>query len=159
MPEPRWLSIEDQVVWRHYLRASQEVREALDRDLMAAHKLSLNEYEVMVVLSEQPTHSARMSLLAEELVNSRSRLTHTIGRMERRGLVERTSCAEDGRGVLCRLTDEGYDVLKAAAPDHVESVRRHIFDKLTAEEVDWVGRIFAKLGEARPGLDAGDLSD
>lgn len=145
--DTRWLPREHQVVWRHYLRASQEIREELERDLMASHKLSLNEYEVMVVLSEQPEHAARMSQLADELVNSRSRLTHTIGRMERRGLVVRSACSEDGRGVLCRLTDAGYRELQVAAPDHVESVRRHIFDKLTEEEVAWVGRIFSKLGD------------
>lgn len=146
--QPRWLSQEDQAVWRNYLRATMEVREALERDLMDGHGLSLNEYEVMVVLSESPDHTARMSTLAGDLVNSRSRLTHTVSRMERRGLVARSSCADDGRGVNCRLTTAGYAVLQAAAPLHVESVRTHIFDRLTRSETDALGRILAKLGDA-----------
>nr|NLD40375.1 MarR family transcriptional regulator [Actinomycetales bacterium] len=126
-----------------------EVNEALDRDLVQTHGLSLNEYEVMVVLSEQPERRIRMSALAEEIVNSRSRLTHTIRRMERRGLVSREACADDGRGVNCILTDEGYAVLERAAPDHVDSVRRNIFDNITAAEARSLGAILGKLGESR----------
>ncbi len=137
--EPRWLSLEDQVIWRNYLRATMEVRDALERDLLTSHNLSLNEYEV-------PDHTVRMSVLADDLVNSRSRLTHTVSRMERRGLVRRSSCAEDGRGVNCHLTEAGYALLVEAAPTHVESVRRQIFDRLTREEIDALGRIMAKLG-------------
>ncbi|MGM0385241.1 MAG: MarR family winged helix-turn-helix transcriptional regulator [Actinomycetota bacterium] len=145
--EPRWLSAKDQAVWRHYLRATMEVREALERDLMDSFGLSLNEYEVMVVLSEQPDHTARMSTLADDLVNSRSRLTHTVNRMERRGLVSRSSCKDDGRGVNCRLTETGYALLETAAPLHVESVRQHIFDRLTPSEIETFGRMLAKLGD------------
>ncbi|HZL81730.1 MAG TPA: MarR family transcriptional regulator [Demequina sp.] len=145
--EARWLSLEDQAIWRQYLRATLEVRESLERDLLLEFGLSLNEYEVMVVLSESPDHTTRMSTLAEDLVNSRSRLTHTVHRMEKRGLVERTSCSDDRRGVNCRLTDSGYAVLESTAPSHVESVRRNIFDRLSREEIDALGRIMAKLGD------------
>lgn len=146
----RWLSTEDQVVWRNYLRATMEINDALDRELIDAHGLSLNEYEVMVVLSEQEDHTIRMSHLAEQLVNSRSRLTHTVRRMEQRGLVKRSACTHDGRGVNCTLTAEGYEVLKQAAPSHVESVRRTIFDRLTPEEIRQFGAILAKLGDSAP---------
>lgn len=145
----RWLAESDQMVWRDYLRATMEVREGLERDLISESSLSLNEYEVLVVLSEQPDHRIRMASLAEELVNSRSRLSHTVQRMEKRGLVVRQSCSQDGRGVYCRLTDEGFELLKAAAPHHVESVRRHIFDRLTPEDVDDLGRVLAKLGDLK----------
>lgn len=124
-----------------------EIADALDRDLVSTHALSLNEYEVMVVLSEQPDRTIRMSALAEELVNSRSRLTHTVRRMEKRGLVERAACENDGRGVNCILTPHGYAVLERAAPDHVESVRRQIFDRLSDGEVRQFGQILAKLGD------------
>lgn len=144
---PRWLSQEDQAVWRHYLRATMEVRESLERDLLSSFGLSLNEYEVMVVLSESPGHTTRMSTLADDLVNSRSRLTHTVNRMERRGLVRRTSCPDDRRGVNCRLTAEGYALLGEAAPVHVESVRVNIFDRLSREEVAAFGSILTKLGD------------
>jgi len=145
----RWLSEEDQRVWRQYLRATMEINDALDRDLAQSHGLSMNEYEVMVVLSEAPERTVRMSVLAEELVNSRSRLTHTVRRMESRGLVRREACSDDGRGVNCVLTQEGFDLLEKAAPDHVECVRRNIFDNLSATEIRHLGDILAKLGERR----------
>ena len=142
----RWLSEKDQKVWRTYLRATQEVQTKLDKDL-ADSGLSLNEYEVLVVLSEQPDRTIRMSALAEDLVNSRSRLTHTVTRMERRGLVVRSTCADDRRGVNCRLTDAGYELLRTAAPLHVESVRQQIFDRLSRAEIESLGAIMAKLGD------------
>lgn len=140
------LSQSDRMVWRHYLRATMAIAEALEKQLGDDHGLSLNEYEVMVVLSEQPGHTIRMSELAEELVNSRSRLTHTIRRMEQRGLVERTQCKQDGRGVNCTLTLAGELALNKAAPDHQDAVRQNIFDRLSLEELDQFGKILAKLG-------------
>lgn len=146
-PAPRWLSVDDQIVWRDYLRATMEIGDGLDKDLARTHGLSMNEYEVLVVLSEQPSRSIRMSTLADQLANSRSRLTHTVRRMEQRGLVAREASQDDGRGVNCTLTDKGFEVLAEAAPDHVESVRRHIFDKLTRTEARQLGAILAKLGD------------
>lgn len=140
----RWLSEKDQKVWRTYLRATQEVQTKLDKDL-ADSGLSLNEYEVLVVLSEQPDRTIRMSALAEDLVNSRSRLTHTVNRLERRGFVQREACANDGRGVNCLLTDEGFAFLADVAPIHVESVRTHIFDRLTPEQAATMGEILGQL--------------
>lgn len=136
------------------MRATTQVAEALDRDLLNDHGLSMNEYEVMVVLSESPDRTIRMSVLAAELVNSRSRLTHTIRRMEKRGLVVRSADKHDGRGVNATLTDEGFRVLQAAAPDHVESVRRHIIDRLTDDELRQLGTVMSKLGDTQDALGA-----
>lgn len=144
-PILRQLSDEDQAIWRQYLQVTAQVAEALDRDLTAGHGLSLNEFEIMVILAQEPQNSIRMSSLAEQLVNSRSRLTHTVGRMERRGLVQRTACEHDGRGVNCALTPRGRELLAAAAPCHTESAHRNIFDKLTAEEIRQLGEILSRL--------------
>jgi len=89
-----------------------------------------------------------MSQLAAEVVNSRSRLTHTVRRMEARGLVERQSCLDDGRGVNCVLTREGFDRLEEAAPGHVEAVRAHLVDRLDDEQFRALGDLMAKIGEA-----------
>src|SRR5690625_128010 len=91
----------------------------------------MNEYEILVRLSEAPERRVRMSVLAEHLVHSRSRLTHTIARMQRQGWVDRAPCAEDGRGVEAVLTDRGYETIVVAAPGHVASVRRHVVGGVT----------------------------
>jgi DNA-binding MarR family transcriptional regulator len=88
-----------------------------------------------------------MSELAEHLVHSRSRLTHTAHRMEARGLIRREACPSDRRGILAVLTDEGFAVLEAAAPVHVTGVREHLFDQLAPEEVVVLGRAMAKVSE------------
>src|SRR5450756_1393093 len=73
----RWLTDVQQVQWRAYLDASVRLMNALGRQLEQDSDLSLSEYEVLVQLSESPSRTMRMSQLAAEVVNSRSRLTHT----------------------------------------------------------------------------------
>lgn len=135
----RWLSVEQQRHWRAYLDGSARLTEALGRALDADAGLSLPEYEVMVRLSEVPGRVLRMSALADSLAHSRSRLTHTVARMEKAGLVERQTCAADGRGVNCRLTDVGYARLEAAAPGHVTAVRAHLVDVLDDDQLRALG--------------------
>jgi DNA-binding MarR family transcriptional regulator len=144
----RWLDEADQQVWRDYLAASQQLWDRLDDELEAGAGMPLSEYEILVRLSEAPDRSLRMSQLAEKVVHSRSRLTHTVARMERRGLVSRRPCEEDGRGVLAELTDDGFAALEKAAPVHVQSVRRHMFDPLTGEEIEVLGRAMRKIAES-----------
>ncbi|MEJ7707684.1 MAG: MarR family transcriptional regulator [Nocardioidaceae bacterium] len=82
--------------------------ERLDRDLREGHGLSLPEYEILVRLSEAPEHRLRMAELADSVKNSRSRITHAVTRLEKAGLVGRSQCTSDGRGVFAILTDHGY---------------------------------------------------
>lgn len=131
-----WLTPSQQVIWRNYLTVSARLGEQLNADLRK-HGLDHNEYEVLVVLSEYPKNSARMSQLAQDTNQSRSRLTHTVNRMETEGLIYRTTAHDDGRGVLACLTRLGEQKLHEAAPDHVASVRRYLVDPISEE--DWAG--------------------
>jgi DNA-binding MarR family transcriptional regulator len=117
----------------------------LQRQAAEGSGMTLGEYEVLVQLSEAPDRQLRMSQLADRIVHSRSRLTHTVGRMERRGLVCREPCEKDGRGVLCHLTEEGFAVLVGAAPGHVEAVRSALFDSLDPEDVNTLGVAMEKV--------------
>jgi DNA-binding MarR family transcriptional regulator len=140
----RWLDTDEQRAWRAYVRATRLLDAAIQRDL-ACHGFSHDEYEILVNLSENPCHAVRMSELAERVVNSRSRLTHTVGRLESRGYVQREASPDDRRGVLCRMTDEGYAALEVAARSHVDGVRRNLLDQMTREE-------FLALGAALEGV-------
>ena len=137
----RWLTQEEQRLWRGWLAASMLLPERLNRDLMEQHGLTGTDYQVLVELSESPERRMRMSTLAEHTQLSRSRLSHQIDRMTAAGLVHRQECAQDGRGMFAVLTEHGWEAIVAAAPDHVESVRRHLVDRLTPEQ-------FAAFGEA-----------
>jgi DNA-binding MarR family transcriptional regulator len=119
--------------------------EELDRDLRERHDLSLVEYEVMVRLSESPQRALRMADLADSVQNSRSRMTHTIARMEREGLVVRRSCPSDRRGVLAVLTDSGHQKLVESAPDHVASVRAGLIDVVDADDLAVLGRALGEV--------------
>lgn len=151
-----WLDADQQRAWRAYLVGTTLLMDRLDRDLRAQHDLSLPEYEVLVRLSECEGHRLRMAVLADSLSHSRSRVTHTVTRLERAGLVERVSCASDGRGVEAVLTERGFALLQAAAPDHVRGVREYLVD-LAGDDFEAVGRVFNavtdRLVEANPAVD------
>ncbi len=138
----QWLDTEQQHAWRAYLVGTTLLMERLDRDLRASHDISLPEYEVLVRLSESPDHRVRMATLADSLSHSRSRVTHTVTRLERAGLVERVACASDGRGVEAVLTEKGWSLLQDAAPLHVRSVRDYFVDLVDEEDFAAVGRVF-----------------
>jgi len=144
----RWLTAEQQLHWRAYLDGTVRLTEALGRQLERDAELSLSEYEVLVRLSEAPDRTLRMSSLADELAHSRSRITHTIRRLEARGFVERRACAVDGRGVNCAMTALGFGRLEAAAPGHVEAVRTHLIDVLTDDQLRALGESMAAVREA-----------
>jgi len=147
---PRWLTVDEQSAWRAYRDGTFLLLRALARELEAGTGLSLHEYEVLVRLSEAPGRTLRMSELADDVTHSRSRLTHTIGRMEAAGLVVRVPCPQDARGVNCAMTPAGWERLVAAAPLHVTSVRAHLVDVLSRAQL-------AALGEAMGAVHARDV--
>ena len=132
----RWLDAGEQRAWRAWLFSAQLLMDRLDRELTHSTGISHAYYEILVALSEAPERMMRMSELADRCLSSRSRLSHAVSRLEERGWVRRQVCAEDGRGQLAVLTEEGFAALDAAAPVHVESVRTHLFDQLTPEQVE-----------------------
>jgi DNA-binding MarR family transcriptional regulator len=149
--EPRWLTDDEQTVWRDFLDVIRLLMERLNRQLVEESGMTLAEYEVLVRLSEADERRMRMSELADLVVNSRSRLTHTVRRLEERGWVVRQDCEEDRRGILCVLLPDGVAVLESAAPGHVEAVRSIIFDVLDAGDV---GRLGVAMRKMRSGLRA-----
>ena len=138
----QWLSKDEQRAWRTYLYVTSRLQESLGLALEQDPELNLSmpEYEILVRLSESEGRRLRMSELAGSVVNSRSRLTHTVTRLEKRGLVERVRCVEDGRGRFASLTKQGMRLLEKAAPIHVQSVRDSFLDQVGTEN-------FLKLGE------------
>jgi len=140
-----WLTEEQQRHWRAIITGIARLNEALGRQLERDSDLSTSEYEILVRLSESPDRTMRMAELADAVVHSRSRLTHTVNRLEKRGLVERRPCPEDRRGVNSAMTEEGFAVLEAAAPGHVREVRRQLVDVLTDDELRTLGAAMAKI--------------
>ncbi|MBO0827802.1 MAG: MarR family transcriptional regulator [Streptosporangiales bacterium] len=142
MEEPRWLDEDEQRIWRSYLLGHARLNELLDRDLREHHDLSLAEYEVLVRLSEAGDRSMRMAELAEFSNQSRSRLSHTVDRLARDGLVARNTCDDDRRGVWAILTDAGFRRLAEAACTHVRGVRAYFVDAVRGEDYRALGRAF-----------------
>ncbi|MBB1493765.1 MarR family transcriptional regulator [Propioniciclava sp. MC1595] len=135
----RWLSSGQQKVWRAWLDAVARIDSHLD-EVLRPFGLDLGEYEILVRLSEAPERRMRMSDLADAARQSRSRLTHTVARMEKKGLLNRAPCANDRRGVIAILTDEGFGLLETAAPAHVDSVREVLVDVVDPADFEALGR-------------------
>jgi DNA-binding MarR family transcriptional regulator len=140
--EPRWLSEDEQRSWRAYLHGARILEVALDADL-TAHGMSLSEYEIISMLSEAVDGRMRMSALADLVVQSRSRVTHTASRLEGRGLVVREPSTEDGRGVELVLTPAGRATIEELSRVHVESVRQHFVDLVEPDQLSVIGAAMA----------------
>src|SRR3954470_18221976 len=134
--EPRWLDADEQKAWRAGLYSSQLLQERLNAELQHDTGISHPYYEILVQLSETPGRMLRMSELADRCLSSRGRLSHAVSRLEERGWIRRQVCEEDARGQLAVLTDEGFAALEAAAPVHVTGVRTHLFDQLSAQQIE-----------------------
>lgn len=141
---PQWLTPVEMRAWRSVVHGTRHLFAVLDRDLKP-HGLSGDDYGVLVALSEAPDGRCRMAELADAAAESRSRLSHHIGRLESRGLVERTSCPEDRRGQFAVITPAGRDLLEATAPHHVASVREHFISQLSPDELATLGEVFARI--------------
>lgn len=126
----RWLTGSEQDLWRHLLASIRKINRGMEETLLACGDISVAEFSVLVSLSEAPEHTLRLRELCTELEWDRSRASHQITRMEKRGLVRKEKCAGDARGVEVVMTQSGRERLEAAVPEHVESVRRMVFDHL-----------------------------
>ena len=142
-----WLDHDEQHSWRAFIIGTQLLMDRLDRDLRLDHGVSLAEYEILVRLSESPGNRMRMALLADALCHSRSRVTHTVARMERAGLLARSQSSDDGRGVEALMSPAGQKVLTDAAPSHVEGVRRNLVDVASGEDFAALGRVMNEVAD------------
>jgi DNA-binding MarR family transcriptional regulator len=140
----RWLDTDQQRIWRTWLLGVARIDSVLG-EWLRPHNLDLAEYEILVVLSEAEDRQMRMSDLALLVHQSRSRLTHTVSRLEAEGLVSRERTCSDGRGVYATLTAKGFAKLVEAAPRHVESVRKIFIDAVTPEDFEAIGRAMAAV--------------
>lgn len=144
MDEPAWLTPSELEAWRLFSAVVHMLPQQLEQSL-EPHGVSLFEYQVMAGLSDAPGLALPMSRLAEWSNGSLSRLSHVVSRMQRRGLVERSQCPNDGRVTLVTLTEEGHALMVRAAPDHVASVRAALVDRLDADEVDHLATMCRKV--------------
>jgi len=140
----RWLSAAEQDAWRAYIRLAKMLMRQLDRDLHP-FGLSTNDYEILVELSEAPGHQLRMTELADRTAQSRSRLSHQVTRMEAKGLVRRDACEGDKRGTFAVITPRGLTMMERVAPSHVDSVRRHFVDQLSAAQLQTLAATYLPL--------------
>lgn len=140
-----WLSDTEQRTWRRWLALNAQLPALLHRELQRDSELSLPDFDVLVQLTDDEHGRARIAQLAEALQWERSRLSHHVARMARRGLVEKEECLDDGRGSFVVLTADGRTAIERAAPAHVRTVRRAFFDVLTPDEVELLGAISEKV--------------
>ncbi|MGN9763432.1 MarR family winged helix-turn-helix transcriptional regulator [Streptomyces sp. SD31] len=153
--EPRWLTDDEQRVWRSYIDATTLLEDHLDRQLQRDAGMPHVYYGLLVKLAESPRRRLRMTELAMFAKITRSRLSHAVARLEKNGWVRREDCPDDKRGQFAVLTDAGMEVLRETAPGHVEAVRQAVFDRLTTEQQKALGEIMRIVAEGLQPSEAG----
>jgi DNA-binding MarR family transcriptional regulator len=133
--------------WSAFLRAHARIVRRLEAELEAEQDMALTDYDVLVQLARADERRLRMSELADRLMLSRSGATRLVDRLVAAGLVERVTCDDDRRGQWASLTDAGHERLRQASPTHLRGVGDHFLDRLSADELEGLGRILARLGE------------
>lgn len=131
----RWLDAGEQDAWWALLEVGSGLFDALSSDLRRIAELTLEDYEVLHLLSAAPDRRMRVGCLADQMLVSRTRLSQRLDRLGRRGLVRRERCPDDGRAINVILTDAGHELLVEIAPRHLESVRSHVFDHLDPGDI------------------------
>ena len=147
--QTRWLDDEEQELWRLLLGAVRKINRGMDETLKAGGEVSASEFAVLVALSEAPEQPLRLHELCTQLEWDRSRASHQVTRMEKRGLLYKEPDAVDARGINVCVTHVGIEHLRRAAPEHVESVRRMVFDHLQPEDVPALRRFFNGVLQAK----------
>ena len=145
MAKTRWLDEREQHLWRSYIRMNQELYARLEGLLASEGGISAADYAVLVPLSEEPTGVLRARDLGADIGWDRSRLSHHLARMEKRGMVVREECEEDARGLMVSLTPGGRRAIEDAAPSHAQAVQHHFFDLLSKKEVDTLTAVFDRV--------------
>ncbi len=149
--DTKWLSQEELAAWVRLAAVLELLPGVLDSQLRRDAGLTNFEYYVLAMLSEAPDRTLRMATLAAQTNSTLPRLSHVVRRLENRGLVERSPCPEDGRATNARLTPQGWRKVQDSAPGHVATVRRHVIDALTAEQIGQLtGITDALLGRLDP---------
>lgn len=143
---PRRLPTKEQLgVWRNYIETAEDLRSLLASRMQAESSLSLGDYQVLLALAEHEGDNLRSSELAGKVGWERSRLSHHLGRMEKRGLIRREECAHDNRGAHVVLTDTGNQAFRAGSRPHLQAVQELFVAALSPEQLTQLDRITAAL--------------
>lgn len=140
----RRMTSQELSTWRSLLDTTTELRRILGAEMQESG-LSPADYQVLLALREATGRSLRSSKLAASIDWERSRLSHHLARMERRGLIRREGCATDSRGAEVSLTDDGAQLFRNATAPHVKAVKKHFVDALTPEQLEALDRILRAL--------------
>ena len=146
MNDVRWLTPPELQLWQSFILAQHDLERLISADL-ASSGLSHADYAVLVALSGGDSHGIRVGRLRDWIGWESSRLAHQLRRMEKRGLVDRRPASDDGRGTVVTITDLGRERIVAAAPGHVETVRRHFIELMTPEQRDVLLEVFQRVNQ------------
>ncbi|WP_202870445.1 MarR family winged helix-turn-helix transcriptional regulator [Kribbella sp. VKM Ac-2571] len=144
----RWLDDAEMTAWLRLAAVLELLPGVLDSQLRRDAELTHYDYFVLAMLSEAPKRTLRMTALAQRTNATLPRLSHVVKRLEERGIVERFPCPEDARATNARLTAAGWKKIRATAPGHVETVRRHVIDVLTPEQITQLAEITGAILES-----------
>lgn len=142
----RHMSPDELFIWTRFLDAGRLLEEVLSTHVSRSHNMTHSDYEVLVRL-DGFGGQLRMTELADQVVSSAQKLTHTANRLERRGWIVRNAVAEDGRGLSAQLLEPGRAALAAASAEHAQLIKQFLHQQLSASEQKLIGVAMARIAE------------
>lgn len=145
-PKLRAMPTRDELrIWRNYIETAEALRTRLGARLQSESSLSSGDYAVLLALSEAENRTLRASALASVIDWQRSRLSHHLGRMEKRGLIQRSSCPDDVHGINVTMTDAGAAAFRTGSVHHLRAVKELFLDALTPPQLSYVQELTVTL--------------
>ncbi len=126
------------------LRAHAAATRSLSAGLLAEHGLSINDYEALLQLADNPAGLRRVDL-AEKLLLTASGVTRLLEGLEAAGLVAKRSCETDARVTYAVLTDDGLRRFEQAKASHVRAVRTLFGERLDDDELRTLADLLGRL--------------
>ncbi|MEH0934639.1 MarR family winged helix-turn-helix transcriptional regulator [Micromonospora psammae] len=141
-------------IWRDFIETAEVLKAEISTRLQSETSLSPGDYVVLLALTEAEGGRMRSSELAAVIGWERSRLSHHLGRMERRALISRQECVSDNRGAEIVLAPAGAEAFQGATVPHLRAIREIFVDALTPDQLTAAGELAASLrahlGSSRP---------
>jgi DNA-binding MarR family transcriptional regulator len=141
----RRMTASELAIWRALVDTTAKLRRILGVQLLQESGLSPADYQVLLALSEADGRRLRSSELAASIDWERSRLSHHLARMERRGLIRRDDCATDSRGAEVSITADGAGMFRGATAPHMRAIKKHFANALTPEQFEALADILQTL--------------
>ena len=131
--------------WINLLRAHAVTTRQFNAELLAAHGLTINDFDVLAQLARAPEKALKRVDLSERVLLTPSGITRLLKGLEQAGYVSNRPCAEDARVTYAVLTPKGEQKLAEARETHVADVREVFSQLFSVDELETLAELLERI--------------